>query len=666
VPFIFRKINGPTQLVFSVGLFSAAVQTVYFREYLSVVSGNELSLGMIFAVWLVCTGLGASLASGVSVGLAQRAQREDRRNGSTAALLLVTAAIAGIFCIRAGRLLFAHGQAFSPLAILGLLAVSEAPFAFVNGYSLGSIFSSAKDARKLYQWENTGSVAGALCVYACIFLFVRNSGIIAVSALPLVLLCRQNAGKMVFAVAAGAALFVFDTAAIQWKYGVPIRGTLYGHEGELATVVAGKDTTILQNGVVYKSTLEKPVIEQAVHIPMGERPTAHRALVVFDRGHTAELAKYAAVSVDRIETEPVLASPTSIVCPPEAYRSAQRYDCIFLGTGMPKSASTGRFYTRSFFLRMKSLMADSGILTFTLPFSENYLSPPEQTLYNALYSTLASVFGAVLVFPGEGYTFMGSNGSLSRSWNVRVSTDYLSSSIVPGVSHTRLERANKLPAVRIINSSARPIAMLLGLASWLENYRSSAVACGGILALLFAMAFFWMPKTRSVLSMATSGFTIGVYSICLLLLYQATYGALYSRVALLFVALTAGFGIGAMIKRFPFSDGAIGLYAVGSLSLLSIVSFPPAVLFYCFHAGIGVLGGAQMVSRQESGAGLGPLYAADSIGGALGMAICSTLLIPLFGILPVAIGVGGIKIVVEIVNLPGRFSPVSQAVRNRP
>jgi hypothetical protein len=72
-------------------------------------------------------------------------------------------------------------------------------------------------------------------------------------------------------------------------------------------------------------------------------------------------------------------------------------------------------------------------------------------------------------------------------------------------------------------------------------------------------------------------------------------------------------------------------------------------LFYFLHAGMGVLGGAQIVSR--SGTGLGALYAADLFGGALGMALCSTLLVPLFGILPVAAGVGGMKIVVELVNL---------------
>lgn len=53
----------------------------------------------------------------------------------------------------------------------------------------------------------------------------------------------------------------------------------------------------------------------------------------------------------------------------------------------------------------------------------------------------------------------------------------------------------------------------------------------------------------------------------------------------------------------------------------------------------------------RSGTGLAALYAADLFGGELGMALCSTLLVPVFGILPVAGGIGGMKVIVELVNL---------------
>ena len=132
----------------------------------------------------------------------------------------------------------------------------------------------------------------------------------------------------------------------------------------------------------------------------------------------------------------------------------------------------------------------------------------------------------------------------------------------------------------------------------------------------------------------------------LLLVYQSTYGALYSRVSLLLVALAAGFAFGALVKKLPLSDAAVGLYCAGTLALLAVVPNPPAMLFYALHAGAGVLGGAQIVSRKNTG--LGELYAADLFGGAVGMALCSTVLVPLMGIVPVAAGIGVLKVIVKI------------------
>ena len=466
---------------------------------------------------------------------------------------------------------------------------------------------------------------------------------------PLALVCVRKAWAAGACLAVAALLLVFDHASVQWKYGVPVLRVVYGHEGEIVPVVTGSDTTFLQNGTVYKSSMQRPALEQAVHIPMGERPHAERALVIFDRGHYAELAKYQGLVVDEIETEPALASARSKIASPETFTPQQHYDIVFVGGGMPRSAASNRLYTLSFFKHARALLSDAGIVTFSLPFSENYLGPAEQKLYDALYATLGAVFKNVLVFPGEGYTFMASNAPLSESWNVRVANDYLVSTIIPGLSEDRLRDANRKPANAFINTKDRPITLFLGLQTWLGLFKNSAALLAAILFACCAAALWFLPKTRAGLSVATSGLSIGIYSVCLLLMYQATYGALYSRVSLLLVALTAGFALGALVKKFPLSDSAIGVYCAGSLALLWAIPSPPAFLFYLLHAGMGVLGGAQIVSR--SGTGLGALYAADLFGGALGMALCSTLLVPLFGILPVAGGIGGMKIVVELVNL---------------
>jgi hypothetical protein len=646
VPYISTSNSSSPRLVFCASLFAAALQSVYFREYLSVFSGNELAIGMILSVWLVSTGLGTMLATRVS-----KNPKPDAKGsswfGTAAPLVLIVSAATGIIVIRASRVLFLPGELLGPHQMLFILAASEIPFTFVTGFVLGTLFSKTDSSRKLYRWDNAGALLGALLVYACVLLYLKNAFIAAAVSVPLIVVCSRIWWVVALEIVVVAMLLMLDHSSVQWKYSAPVQRVIYGYEGEIAALGTGADTTYLQNGIVYKSTMQTPSLEQAVHIPLGERPKADRVLVILNKGHTTELAKYAGLSVDVIETEPAFASAASTVISPEMYKPRHRYDIVFVGAGIPRNAATNRFYTQSFFLRLKSMLADSGIVTFSLPFSENYLSPSEQRLYDALQTTLATVFRNVLVFPGEGYTFMASNGPLTRTWNARVSTRYLASSIIPAASEDRITKANLIPAHAYINTQNRPITLFLGLLSWLDLFSGGTIVACGFLAVCFLFALWFAPKTRAGLSVASSGMALGAYTVGLLLIYQSTYGALYSRISILLVALAAGFTVGAFVKKLPLSDAVIGLYCGATLALLAVVPNPPALVFYALHAGAGLLCGAQIVSRKNSQ--LGEMYAADLFGGAIGMAITSTILAPLVGIVPVAVGICGIKLVVEAV-----------------
>jgi spermidine synthase len=643
VPFTSTNSIRPAPLIFGAGLFSAALQTVFFREFLSVFSGNELSIGLVLCVWLLAVGAGTMLSSRRS----RAAGREFPAAGAVFAL--VACAAAGITIIRASRLVFLPGAALGPLQMLAVAAAGELPFAFANGLILGALFSRSAKPGLLYGWENAGAASGALAVFACVLAGAPNSLIAAVAALPLLFLCARKPWFALACLLVLALVVMLDRASVQWKYAIPSKGIVYGREGEIVRARTGADTTFLLNGALYKSTMQKPALEQAVHIPMGQRADARRVLVVFDRGQKRELAEYPGCSVDVVETEPAFAARGSTIAAIETFRPAARYDMVFLGTGIPRTAAANRFYTRSFLARVKTFLTDSGIVAFTLPFSENYFSPAEKKLYDALRATLSSVFPHVLVFPGEGYTFMASAAPLSTRWNVRAHTAYLAPSIVPAASEERIAEANRPPTSGFVNTRDRPLALLLGLESWIELFKNQFAILVALLAVCFCAALWFAPRNRPTFSVGTSGLVLGAYSVCLLLVYQSTCGALYSRVSLLLVALTAGFWAGAFVKKLPLSDAAIGLYCGATLVLLSAIPSPAAFLFYAFHAGAGVLGGAQIVSRKNTG--LGGLYAVDVFGGAMGMVLCSTLLVPLVGIVPVAVGMIGIKGVVEIVNL---------------
>jgi spermidine synthase len=614
------------------GLLSAAMQCVFIREYLAVFAGNEFIIGLVLSVWLIATGLG-SLAG----------QKVFNLNIGRGGLALISCAVIGTFGVRASRLFFMPGEIIGPLPIFALLLLTEAPFAFINGCVFGSLSKSLRRPANPYGFESLGALCGSLMAFACVLLYGKNTVILVCAGVALLVMIGHAKKYALPALAVIALLVALDNRTMHWKYNFPFTRIIYGREGEIAVIKEAGDTTIMLNGTVYKSTMERPFLEQSVHIPMAQRKFPRSVLVVFDKGHNAELAEYPGLSVDRVESEPRIATPGSIIAAVETFNPSKRYDVILLGASIPQTAAAGRFFTVSFFRHMESLMPDSGVFSFTLPFSENYMGPAEKKLYDVLYSTLGAVFKSVTVFPGEVYTFMASDRPFPVSWRPRVKTQYLESMIIPAVSARQITDANKRSKA-VVNTSNKPFILLSGLTMWTELFKGASLLVAVILGSLFIAVISILPKTRDILSIGSTGFAAGVYSVALLLLYQSTYGLLYSRISLLLIMLTCGFFAGTLFKHWRHLDLIIGLYCCVSLGALTIIPFPPATLFFFSHLGIGVLCGAQFVSRKNTPAGV--LYAADLFGGALGMALCSTVFVPLFGVMAVGAGLCGLKMAV--------------------
>jgi hypothetical protein len=300
---------------------------------------------------------------------------------------------------------------------------------------------------------------------------------------------------------------------------------------------------------------------------------------------------------------------------------------------------------------MRLLTGESGIFSFTLPFSENYLSDVEKKLKDLIQTTLLSVFRYVIVIPGNGYTFVASDTKISWPVIVSVKTDFLESYILPSITEQRISQANNRLDSVSINSINKPIALYFAQKQWLGLFGTPllyAISCIGLLVLIILI---FIPKTSAVLSVGSTGFITGVYSISLLIIYQFSHGALYAMICLLMFGLSVGFVAGSTIRKFPFSDITIGLYVSVTLLILTIIPNPSLGLFLLFHAGIGFISAAQFVSRK--GTPWGGLYAADIAGGVAGMALCATVLIPYFGIQMVAIGLLVIKMASAITTIRG-------------
>lgn len=137
------------------GLLSAAMQCIFIREYLAVFSGNEFVIGLVLSLWLIATGLGSLIG-----------QKVLRLNAGIAVLLLIALAVAGIFGVRASRLFFMPGEFIGPLPVSVLCILTEAPYAFINGYVFGSLSKIPgglhEGPANPYGFESLGALAGSL------------------------------------------------------------------------------------------------------------------------------------------------------------------------------------------------------------------------------------------------------------------------------------------------------------------------------------------------------------------------------------------------------------------------------------------------------------------------------------------------------------------------
>ncbi|MBN1129485.1 MAG: hypothetical protein JXA71_10890 [Chitinispirillaceae bacterium] len=461
---------------------------------------------------------------------------------------------------------------------------------------------------------------------------------------------KKNLSAVLFLTIAAAAisvLFITEPFSIQWKYNRQVEYVKSGYEGEIAGS-GGEDTAlILLNNSLYRAKIPSSAIEQSVHLPAAMHGnTVRRVLVLGNTGQVRELEKYPGVYLECFETEPLLSDEICRYGVAEDLQGSTQFDIVLLSSGLPGTAQSCRFFTREFYRKVRVLTGESGIFSFTLPFSENFLSPDEQRLKDLFHTTLRTVFRHVFVFPGTGYTFVASDREIRWPVKLSVETGYLEPYTLASMTKKRLADANTRMDSTTINSLEKPVALYITQKQWLGLFGTPILYGGIFIGLIALIALLASPKTVSAFSVGTTGFVTGIYSVSLLIIYQFCHGILYAKLAVLMIGLVAGFVIGSMVRKFPYSDGVIGIYACMTLMILTMLPNPSTELFFILHAGVGFLSAAQFVSRK--GTSWSGLYAADLAGGVIGMAICSTVLVPHIGIFAAAIGIGALKIIVEL------------------
>jgi len=443
------------------GLSGIVAQIILMRELLISFLGNELTLGIILANWLILVAIG-SFVIGKTVEKVERKLEVFVSFQLFFSLALpFTLYLSRIF----KNILLAtpgEGLGFVPIfysSFLILLPVTLPQGAlFTYGCKLYSqyIRKDVSSIGKVYVLESIGAIIGGLLMTFLLIQYLNSfeialiiSLINAVVAAILIWPAPKSSNhpiKIALWVLSGLLSFVFacnllsqTSSAIhlssirsQWKNLNVIHNenSIYGN---ITVTKRGEQFTFFTNGVPSITTPVPDIasIEDFVHFPMlfHEKPESVLILSGGVGGTIHEILKYPVKNVDYVELDPLLLKLVQKFSTPLTQselsdkrvrthyadsrffvkRTHDRFDIIFVGLPAPQELQTNRLFSSEFFNSAKQKMSPDGIIVLTLPGSLTYISPELRDLNGCILETLKGVFRSVRIIPGDANLYLASN-----------------------------------------------------------------------------------------------------------------------------------------------------------------------------------------------------------------------------------------------------------------
>lgn len=367
-----------------------------------------------------------------------------------------------------------------------------------------------------------------------------------------------------------------------------------------------------------------------------------------------------------------------------------RYDLIILHLPMPSTLQLNRFYTQEFFQKVRAILAEDGIFSFSLPGSLSYLNAQLRRLNGSILATLEDVFidqGAVSIIPGDFNIYLASRTSfqlsplifLNRLEERNIQTKILSKFHLEyrldpywldwfkdslGDYKRIRKNSDLLPSgtfYSIAYWNSAFFSRLQGLFDGLDKLNFSVIIfclCLGTLVILLLKRLICRPRKFSIgFAITTTGFMGMSFELIFIYAYQSFYGFVFSHLALLVTAFMSGLTIGGWLitKRLKKIKNDFGLFL--KIELILAV-FPLAVwlllrylaylkpglefsyLFFALSALAGFLVGWEFPLAHKihwkdkapsKSAGL--LYALDLFGAWLAALLVSSAFVPVIGII---------------------------------
>lgn len=501
-------------------------QIVCMREMMAAFNGNELSLGVVLATWLIWTSAGSGWG-----GRLFRSVGNVRSSAGIVGCLCGFSLPATVAAIRASRALLQSvpGEELGPVSMALTSVICLSLFCLLSGciFVLAARFYSdaAGTMQSLavsfaYLFETLGAAAGGILTSIFLLRVFSPFQIVTVVAVMDVCLAmllmtraRWRTPAIVGAIVAGAALIAYVAPSVErsteqrlWPglHVVALRDSVYGR---MSVLRLGETFSLYENGGIVANVPDPATAEETVHYALLEHPGPQRILMIGGglNGSIVEALRHPTVQhIDYVELDPALIAIGKKVgvklsdpriqvhlLDGRLYLNStdELFDVIIVSTPDPDNAQLNRFYTTEFFGLARKHLASGGIVAIQLRSSEEAISPEMAEFQRCIYATLREQFPYTAIIPGETLHLFAAQDAgilteepkvlLSRLRSRHIESTYVREYFLPfRMAPERMEQMKKILQLRpdtARNHDMHPVAYYFATILWTAQVDSTYV-----------------------------------------------------------------------------------------------------------------------------------------------------------------------------------------------
>jgi spermidine synthase len=466
--------------------------------------------------------------------------------------------------------------------------------------------------------------------------------------------------------------------------------------GSLVVAQQNEQVNFYENNMLICSDQDIKTSEETVHYAMTQHHSPMNVLLIGNgiSGTLKEILKYDIERLDYVERNSwmirlahqhtkTIGNERVHVINKDARlyvkQTEMNYDVVILDIPEPVTAEMNRYYTLEFFRELKQCLNYNAIVSFSLASTADYVSEEAASLHSVIYMTASRMFKHVIIIPGGRNYFLCSNDTLTYRIpeiieQKDITTDYVNKYYMD--IHLLKQRSafisGQLNNDAQVNKDFKPVGYLLQLNYWLSYFNVNYwIVISGTGLVLLVLLFVSVKKPVNM-GLFFAGFTGTTLELVLLLTFQVIYGYVYHVLGIVIMVFMGGLAFGALYRKkfirsvssFNYSivQFALGIFSMLLPFILLILKFHPIhpylvhgiffLLTFTASTLAGMIFNLASFQRNKNIAGTSSeIYSVDLWGAAAGALLVSAFLVPLLGLVNVALIAGVLTILSGVYSL---------------